>query len=224
MTKYLSVDKETVHEFTIERSRFIGYLAHTEGEEEARAYLQKVRSSHPLATHVCYGFIADREGNLQRFSDDGEPQGTAGMPILGVLKAKELRLATAAVVRYFGGIKLGAGGLVRAYTQAAAQVVEKAETKLFCMSAMLEIEVDYPEVSPCLKFLEGKKLTPISSEYGEKATFLVAVKTEDEGAFTAQLLDALSGRVRLKRGENCFFPFPPDPCVILSRPSSTQSM
>ena len=123
---YKSVVGEHFAEKTIEKSKFLAYVSHAEGEDAAKAYLGKVRALHPMATHVCYGYIADKVGNLQRFSDDGEPQGTAGMPILGVLKAKELRFATAAVVRYFGGIKLGAGGLTRAYAGCAAEAGDYA--------------------------------------------------------------------------------------------------
>ena len=101
---YLSVYGETVTEKVIEKSRFLTYAAHTAGEDEARVFLDRVRALHPQATHVCYGYIADPIGNEQRFSDAGEPQGTAGMPILGVLKAKKLYETSVAVVRYFGGI------------------------------------------------------------------------------------------------------------------------
>ena len=96
---YLSVAGEYTAERTIEKSRFIAFVAHAAGEEAARAYLASVRKLHPLATHVCWAYISDQIGNLQRFSDDGEPQGTAGMPILGVLKAKELRETAIAVSR-----------------------------------------------------------------------------------------------------------------------------
>ena len=101
-------------EKVIEKSRFLTYSEHVQSEDEAKAFIARIRKMHSLATHVCYAFIADKAGNLQRFSDDGEPQGTAGIPILEVLKAIKLYETAVAVVRYFGGIKLGAGGLVRA--------------------------------------------------------------------------------------------------------------
>lgn len=105
----------------IEKSRFLTYSAHVESEADARAFLSEVKALHPLATHCCYAFVADKAGNLQRFSDDGEPQGTAGIPILDVIKNKKLFETAAAVVRYFGGVKLGAGGLVRAYSSCTAE-------------------------------------------------------------------------------------------------------
>ena len=134
---YKSVAAPCEREKVIEKSRFLTYAAHTAGEEEARAFLASVRAQHPLATHVCYAFIADRLGNLQRFSDDGEPQGTAGMPILNVIKAQELYETTVAVVRYFGGIKLGAGGLTRAYSSCAAEALSAAGANLTSSEAIL---------------------------------------------------------------------------------------
>ena len=127
--KILTVYGENKSEKIIERSRFITYSKHVESEEEARAFLAEVRAEHSLATHVCYAFICDKLGNLCRFSDDGEPQGTAGMPILEVLKNKGLYQTAVAVVRYFGGVKLGAGGLVRAYSSSAAENLSGAEIR-----------------------------------------------------------------------------------------------
>ena len=117
----------------IEKSRFITYATHVETEDEARAFVAEIRSMHSLATHVCYAFVADKIGNLQRFSDDGEPQGTAGVPILEVLKNKKLFETAVAVVRYFGGIKLGAGGLVRAYSSSAAENLDGADIRVLEM-------------------------------------------------------------------------------------------
>ena len=127
----------------IEKSRFLTYSAHVESEEEARAFIAEIRSKHSLATHVCYAFISDKTGNLQRFSDDGEPQGTAGVPILEVLKAKKLFETAVAVVRYFGGIKLGAGGLVRAYSSSAAENLDGADIRVVETCVEIAATVDY---------------------------------------------------------------------------------
>ena len=131
MQGYLSVCSTSTHEKVIERSRFIARCGHVEGEEEARAFIGAVRAEHSLATHNCFAFVADKAGNLLRFSDDGEPQGTAGMPILEVIRSKKLFETAIVVTRYFGGIKLGAGGLVRAYAGAAADVLAGADIRAF---------------------------------------------------------------------------------------------
>ena len=121
--EYLSVSGQFQSEFIVERSRFISYCDRVKSEEEARAFVEKIKKQNSLATHNCYAFIADETANLMRFSDDGEPQGTAGVPILDVIKNRNLRQTAVVVTRYFGGIKLGAGGLCRAYSRAASDVV-----------------------------------------------------------------------------------------------------
>ena len=202
---YTSVVGESVSEKTIEKSRFITFVKHVEGEEEARAFLGSVRERHPLATHVCHAFIADKTGNLQRFSDDGEPQGTAGMPILGVLKAQKLCETAVAVVRYFGGIKLGAGGLTRAYAGCAAEAVEAAERRTYETCTEVILRVDYAEVNAAMRFLEGEEV--LSREFGAGASFTVAVREAEAEAFRARARDYLNGRVEFSEGNRYYHPF-----------------
>ncbi len=203
---YLSVASADVYEKVIEKSRFLAYAAHTAGEEEARAFLQDVRARHPLATHVCYAFVADRLGNLMRFSDDGEPQGTAGMPILGVLRARKLFETAVAVVRYFGGIKLGAGGLTRAYSSSAAEALDRAAVCEYAVCTEVTVRVAYPEVNALTRFLEGRNV--LSREFSEKAVFIIAVREEETDGFCAQCADVLLGRAEILRGRSYFSPFP----------------
>ena len=125
---YLSVRGEAVTERIVEKSRFIAFVAHTSGEAEVKAFLARVRGEHPQATHVCYGYIADEIGDDFGCDDDGEPSGTAGKPIYSALAAADVRRSLIAVVRYFGGIKLGAGGLTRAYREAATGLIERVGT------------------------------------------------------------------------------------------------
>ena len=182
----------------IEKSRFIGYCEHVESEEQARAILAKVRKEHSLATHVCYAFIADKTGNLQRFSDDGEPQGTAGVPILDVLKNKKLFETAVAVVRYFGGIKLGAGGLVRAYSSSAAENLAAADIRSLEMCTEFAVEVDYTGIDGVQKYFGARTCTPLTSDYGAKVLFTVAVKKVDAEAFSSGLIDYMQGRVEIE--------------------------
>ena len=202
---YTSVVGEIATEKTIEKSRFITFVAHVEDEDEARAFLLSVRERHPLATHVCHAFIADKSGNLQRFSDDGEPQGTAGMPILGVLKAQKLFETAVAVVRYFGGIKLGAGGLTRAYAGCAAEAVEAAERRTYEMCEEVVLRVDYAEVNAAIRFLEGEEV--LAREFGAGASFTVAVREAQAENFRARARDYLNGRVDFSEGKRYFHPF-----------------
>ena len=202
---YTSVVGETITEKTIEKSRFITYVSHVVGEEEAKSYLARVRGLHPLATHVCYGYIADNIATVQRFSDDGEPQGTAGMPILNVLKAQDLRECAAAVVRYFGGIKLGAGGLTRAYAGCAAEGVAASPKRRYTMCVEVALTVDYAEVNAALRFLEREEV--LSRDFGQRAVFTVAVEEERLASFCAAARDFFNGKADISEGKRYYYPF-----------------
>ena len=191
----------------IEKSRFITYSAHVETEEAARAFLTEIRGKHSLATHVCYAFIADKIGNLQRFSDDGEPQGTAGVPILEVLKAKKLYETAVAVVRYFGGVKLGAGGLVRAYSSSAAENLDGADIRVLEMCSEYAVEVDYTGIDGAQKYLAERSCSLLSTDYGERVLFRVAVKQTEENAFCEEFVDYMQGRVKIKKRGEYYAPF-----------------
>lgn len=205
---YRSVAREAVCERIVEKSRFLGYCAHVAGEEEAREFLSRVRAEHPQATHVCYGFVADKTGNLQRFSDDNEPQGTAGMPILNVIKAQKLFETAVAVVRYFGGIKLGAGGLTRAYSAAAAEAVSAAELCEYAVCVPLEIRAEYAETNALLKFFTAKRANVLSREFASGVCFRVAVREEEAEGFVAELNNTVNGRADIVKGDGYYFPFP----------------
>ena len=209
MSGYLSVFAPCEYEAVIERSRFIARCAHCEGEEQARAFLAGVRAEHPLATHHCYAFVADKLGNVLRFSDDGEPQGTAGMPILNVLRARKLFECAVAVVRYFGGIKLGAGGLTRAYSGCAAECLDGAPLALWEECSEFFITVDYAQVNALQRFLEGR-CEVRSREFAENARFAVVIRSRGEAAFSAQLADVLGGRVQISESRQEIAPFPLD--------------
>ena len=204
MAAYLSILSGAECERVIEKSRFLTYAVHVESEEEARAYLALLREKHPLATHICYAFVADRVGNVVRFSDDGEPQGTAGMPILGVLRANKLFETLVATVRYFGGIKLGAGGLTRAYATGAAEAVQSARISLFDECVTIGVGVSYSDGKTLARFAENKIVT--GREYGEKTLFLFRVRTCEEELFISAVRNEFRGRAEIKRGETGFFP------------------
>ena len=191
----------------IEKSRFLTYSTHVESEEEARAFIAEIRAKHPFATHCCFAFVADKLGNLQRFSDDGEPQGTAGVPILEVLKNKKLTETAVAVVRYFGGIKLGAGGLVRAYSSAASENLQGADIHSLEWCVELCITAAYTGVDSVQKYLSTHPCSLLSTEYGEKVSFKVAVKSTDREAFEKGLIDYLQGKVETSANQEYYGAF-----------------
>lgn len=200
MKSYLSVYAPVTYEKVIERSRFIANAAHAADEEEARAFVAKIRAQHSLATHNCYAFVADKTGNLLRFSDDGEPQGTAGMPILEVLRSKKLFETAVVVTRYFGGIKLGAGGLVRAYAGTAAEALAQADIREYRVCRTLFASVGYELFDALKKFLAARGCEPADIAYAGDVTVTLSVGEEEAAAFSAALVDFLAGRVRIREG------------------------
>lgn len=205
---YRGVFGRNVTEKIIEKSRFLTYVACTENEENARAFLSETRAAHTTATHVCYGYIADTLGNVARYCDDGEPQGTAGLPILGVIKAKNLVCTAVAVVRYFGGIKLGAGGLTRAYCGCAQEGLSAADIREYAACVQLTLTVSYGEVNAAMSFLERSGYSDYQKEFGEGAAFTVAVREENVSVFSAAAREYLNGRVQITEGGKILFPFP----------------
>ena len=196
---YLSVNGECETQKIIEKSRFITMSKHISGEEEAKDFIADIRRRYPDATHNCYAYIADNLGNFPRFSDDGEPSGTAGMPILDVIKNKKLFETVVVVTRYFGGIKLGAGGLVRAYSGSAAENLEKSEKVLYDTCSQSEYCVDYSSVDTVMRYCVENSASLIETLYNDEVTFIIAVKKADEENFNAGLINRLNGKVKIKK-------------------------
>ncbi len=198
MKGYVCVKGETRTEKTIERSRFLSACRKTETEEEARAFIDAVKKEHPFATHNCYAYIAER-GSVARYSDDGEPQGTAGLPMLEAIKGKGLCNTTVVVTRYFGGIKLGAGGLVRAYGGAASDVLALAEKEEHIPSVLFSLTLPYDRYSAFLSKKESFRHKILSSDFGETILVTLAVPEEDASRFFADMNDLFAGKVPISR-------------------------
>ena len=196
---YISVSGEHVTEKVIERSRFITTSAHAEGEEEARAFVARVSAKYKDATHNCYAYIADAVGNFPRFSDDGEPSGTAGMPMLEVIKNKKLFCTAVVVTRYFGGIKLGAGGLVRAYSGCVAENLDGAAKLLYMPCEESASTGGYEGADLCSRYVAQNDCEVKNTEYSSEVTFIVAVKKELAEKFNAALFDRLNGRLSVQK-------------------------
>ena len=140
---YRTVGQVGEAEIIIEKSQFIGYAAPAGTEEEALEFIQTIKKKHRDATHNVPAYVIGENNAVQRFSDDGEPSGTAGVPMLEVLKNEDLRDTVLVVTRYFGGIKLGAGGLVRAYTKAAKAALEAAGIVTRVLHQVVQVSIDY---------------------------------------------------------------------------------
>ncbi|MGN1104614.1 MAG: YigZ family protein [Candidatus Coproplasma sp.] len=207
MDKYLSLSGRCVTEKVIEKSRFIATSCHVEGEEEAKAFIEEIRKTYRDATHNCYAYIADDKGNFMRFSDDGEPQGTAGMPMLEVIKANNLKQTAVVVTRYFGGIKLGAGGLVRAYSGAVAENVAQAKRVCYQPCTQSEYIADYPATDTLLRYFSENDCSVVDTKYSDRVLFIVSVKTENVESFNSTLINKLNGRIEINTLGEFIFPF-----------------
>lgn len=139
---FLTIDEGIQTELNIKQSKFIGYAYHIQDEEQAKAILQIIQKEHPKAVHCCYAFDVGLEQNLQRYSDDGEPSGTAGRPIAGQIKSFGLKNTLLLVIRYYGGIKLGTSGLIKAYKNTAKACLENSKFKEAIIYKEKKINVD----------------------------------------------------------------------------------
>jgi uncharacterized YigZ family protein len=191
-------------ELIVKKSQFIGYAQHVETWREAQDYLDVVRAEHPKARHVCFGFVAGVNPVQERCSDDGEPTGTAGVPILGAIKGEGLSDTMCIVVRYFGGIKLGAGGLIRAYGAGARQVLRIAEKKVLIPKSNIRVSVPSKFIGSVYDSIS--KVGGIASEETYDAlgnlSITITIETKIVSSLHEILTDATRGEVQLETERN----------------------
>ncbi len=191
MNAYKTVKQTASGEFVVNKSRFIGHAAPVESEEAALAFLQRIRQEHKDATHNCYAYIIGQNAGIMRYSDDGEPGGTAGMPIMEVIRARGVVNICVVVTRYFGGILLGAGGLVRAYSHGSAIALDAAQVAVMEKSQRWWVEVAYSRWDTVLHNL---KSLPVQIEKTEFATTVTStlLMREKDAAQVLLLIDTLT--------------------------------
>ena len=192
---YKTIAKKGFDEFIINKSRFIGYASPIESEEEALSFIKEIKEKHKDATHNVYGYVFGKESNIQRFSDDGEPSGTAGIPVLQVIKKEELRNLVIVVTRYFGGRKLGGGGLIRAYTKSAKLAIDSSiivQNKLFNRLLMKASYSSYGKIENY--FLEGDYSVD-SIEFLEQVEIELYIEKTEIDRVISDLMNITSGEL-----------------------------
>ncbi len=194
---YITLLKPGTDEFTIQRSRFIAQAAPAEDEAAAQAFLQGVRKTYYDARHNCSAWVLGPEGNRQRSSDDGEPGGTAGMPILEVIRRRGITNCIVVVTRYFGGIKLGAGGLTRAYSHAAAIGLDAAVLGEVRTMRRIAVTVGYPLLEPLERWLRQAGISVEDTTYEENVTLRLLVDPAEAEGVRAALIDRTAGSARM---------------------------
>ncbi len=208
LTSYRTLIEKSEDSFIINKSRFIGHGCPCETEEEALAFLASVRADHKDANHNCYAYIIGANMGVMRYSDDGEPGGTAGMPIIEVMKARGVTNCCVVVTRYFGGVLLGAGGLVRAYSQGAAAAINACGVGVMHPTARYLMEIPYPMLNRMDYFLKGEPVIVEDKAYTDVITYTLIVKFADEDGFLARLTNMSEGTVEPMRAEEIMLAWP----------------
>ncbi len=207
MNPYRTLRQFASDEFIINKSRFIGYAAPCETEAEALAFLQSIRTKHKDATHNCYAYIIGQNAGIMRYSDDGEPAKTAGTPALEVLQHSGLTDLIVVITRYFGGVLLGTGGLVRAYTTATARALENAEVVTVRSVVELQVTVDYAlyERASLLIDAAGAKQAP--PEFTDRVTLRWQMPEHTEAPLLEQLRELTRGSAQVTVSDPFYAPF-----------------
>lgn len=193
-------------EFIEKKSRFISYLAVVTTEDEAKEFIDSIKARHRDATHNCIAYRL-REPRVERFSDDGEPAGTAGMPMLEVLKKEDIYNVCVVVTRYFGGILLGGGGLIRAYGKGVSDVLAQVGYATRLASVTFKFTFGYNGYSKVLKLLEETAHCNLDSSFGENVALTVTLKRDEAEKFCEKVRDTLCGDVKAEEFSHGFDSF-----------------
>lgn len=204
--EYRTVKSNANDEYVIKHSRFIGYCCPVSSKDDAESFIASIKSKHWDATHNVFAYII-REGNTKRYSDDGEPQGTAGVPVLSVLEKEDVTDVCVVVTRYFGGILLGGGGLVRAYSHTAKIALDKSKIITMAKAKELRISCDYYFYGKLEAFLRSENISILNSDFADNVTITVRVKDEMYINFTEKLTELSNGKINPEIISENFYEF-----------------
>lgn len=189
-------------EVIINKSRFIGYSLPINSEEEALNFVEKIKTKHKDATHNVYAYVVGENSNIQRFNDDGEPSGTAGIPVLEVIKKEDLRNIVIVVTRYFGGIKLGGGGLIRAYTRAAKIGLDAGVVIDMTPHTNLLMNIDYTLYGRIENYLMTNNYTVDEVEFEQDVSIFISVETLKLDKFRNDMINLTNGSIEISEIDN----------------------
>lgn len=204
--EYKTIASRCEARFTEKKSEFIGYLCPVQTEEQAVAFIEEIRAMHRKATHNCYAYIL-RSNNTARHSDDGEPGGTAGVPIYEVLRREGLTDVCCVVTRYFGGILLGAGGLVRAYTKGAKDAVNAAQIKCMAAAVKLLITVDYSLYGRLPQIFSEMDARIADEKFADNVQITLFIREKASAMLTEKLIDCCNGNITVEETEKLNYDF-----------------
>ncbi len=192
-------------EYVEKKSRFIATVRKCESEEEAVRFIEEMKKKYWDARHNCSAFVIGSRGELTRCSDDGEPSGTAGRPMLEVLVGEGIRNIAVVVTRYFGGVLLGTGGLVRAYTQAVKEGLANSVIGRMRLGSRVEVTTDYNGIGKILYLLGNAGIEPVSSDYTDKVVLELIVPTENVERLHKEMVEITAGKVGFEKVEELYY-------------------
>ena len=198
LEQYKTIHQDGQNEIEIKGSRFIAHFKRTETEEEALEFIQAIKKEHWKATHNCSAYLIGERDEFQHAMDDGEPSGTAGVPMLEVLKKQELKNTTVVVTRYFGGTKLGAGGLVRAYTGAVAEGLKAIGVVQASLETILKVTIDYSTVGKLEYYLEKNTISVVDKEFTDVVSIHCSLPVEEVESFQESVIELLQNKVQFE--------------------------
>lgn len=193
-------------EFIINKSRFIGYCTPVDNEEQAISFIQSIKELNRSATHNVFAYIIGEGGNIQRFSDDGEPTGTAGIPMLEVIKKENLNNVVVVVTRYFGGIKLGGGGLVRAYTKGAKVALDSGVIVEMVPFGILRLQIGYTAYGKLENYLRESGIEPEESSFEDIVKLKMYIQKKKIDGFKGDINEMTSGSALIEDIGKIFLP------------------
>ncbi|MFI6650160.1 YigZ family protein [Streptomyces sp. NPDC050529] len=202
--QYRTVARAGVHETEINRSRFICALAPAATEQDAQDFVARVRREHPTATHNCFAYVIGADASVQKASDDGEPGGTAGVPMLQMLTRREMRYVVAVVTRYYGGVKLGAGGLIRAYGGVVGEALDAIGTLTRQRFRIATVTVGHQRAGRLENELRATGRTVREVRYAEAVTIEIGLPDAEVEEFRRWLADATAGEAELELGAEAY--------------------
>lgn len=201
LKSYYTIAENSEYEIVIRGSRFICSLQRVENEEEAKAFIQTIKKEHWKATHNCSAYLIGDRDEIQRAHDDGEPSGTAGVPMLEVLKKNELKYVVAVVTRYFGGTKLGAGGLIRAYSKSVSSTLKEIGIVERAMQIPVKCTVSYSASGKLENNLIQSPYSVIDTLYTDQVTFIIGIPADNVETFQSDMIDFMNGNIQFETGE-----------------------
>ncbi len=201
LNRYLTVKSRGEHEIVIEKSRFICHIQRAVSEEEAQAFIQSIKKQHWNATHNCSAYFIGEHDLIQKANDDGEPSGTAGVPMLEVLKKRKLKDTVVVVTRYFGGIKLGAGGLIRAYGKSVSEAINHVGMVERCLMRTMHTTIDYTWLGKVENELRASSFQLKDIHYAEDVIFETYVEETQTEQFIEWMTELTNGKSVTKEGE-----------------------